>query len=189
MHTQYFYKDTRLLIFFLPICYKIDNYEDKYSLNSIKEVILKENMTLQINILKQHILNIPSHLRIHNNINNIDQLKETLFSFDSLHICPGPGVDNINEMEDVEYNQAFKDICGRWRYRKCLLFSLFNLEKSKFCSIITKSINQKYRCKKIMKSIKKIKIVATYYRKATENFIITKNILLRKILQSRKSKK
>jgi len=37
---------TQLLIFFLPMCIKLDKYEDRYFFNSIKEVILKEDMTL-----------------------------------------------------------------------------------------------------------------------------------------------
>jgi len=156
IHTQYFNKDTRLLIFFLPTCNKIDNYEDRYSFNSIKEVILKEDMTLQISILKQCVVSLPSHLRIHKNINDTDQLEETLFSFNSLHICPG--IDDIednvdNKIEDIGYNEVFKDICGTWRHKKCLLFSLFYLERCKFCSIVKKSIYQKYRRKKVIKSI------------------------------------
>lgn len=42
MHAQYYNDDTRLLIFFLAICNKMENYKDRYSFNPIKEVVLKE---------------------------------------------------------------------------------------------------------------------------------------------------
>jgi len=143
MHAQYCIENTQLLIFFLPMCTKLDKYEDRYLFNSIKKVILKEDMTLQINILKQSIQNIPSYLQIYNNINNMNQLQETLFSIDNVHICPG--VDKINKIENVEYNEVFKDINDTYRHKKCLLFSSSNFEKCKFCSIVKKSVNQKYR--------------------------------------------
>jgi len=121
MHAQYCIKNTQLLIFFLPMCTKLDKYEDRYLfIYSIKEVILKEDMTLQINILKQSIQNIPSHLQIYNNINNMNQLQETLFFIDNVHICPV--VDNINKIENVGYNEVFKDINDTWRHKNVYYF-------------------------------------------------------------------
>ncbi|XP_025154000.1 uncharacterized protein LOC112588407 [Harpegnathos saltator] len=168
MHIQYCSSDTRLLVFFLATCNKIENYNDRYSFNPIKEVILKEDMTLQINVLKQPVLNIPSHIQIYNNINRIELLQETLFSFDSLDICCGT---NKSEIKDVEYNEAFKDINGIWRHKKCLLLSS---QKCKFCAIANKSINQKYRRRKIMKSIKRIKIAVSKTEKQKKILLLRK---------------
>lgn len=128
-------------------------------------------MTLQICVLRQPVLNIPSHIRIHNNINSIDQLQETLFSFDNLRICCGA---NNSKIEGAEYNEAFKDINGTWRHKNCLLFSSFDLEKCKFCSIVKKSVNQKYRRTKAMKSIERIKIAVPTTEKQNKILLLRK---------------
>lgn len=116
---------------------------DRYLFNLIKEFIVKEDMTLQINVLKQ--VNISSQIQIYSKINSIEQLQEILFSFDSLYICCGASKSKIEEME---YSEAFKDINGTWRHKKCLLLSS---KKCKFCTIVKRSINQKYRRRKLMK--------------------------------------
>ncbi|XP_071652308.1 uncharacterized protein [Temnothorax longispinosus] len=175
IYGQYFTDDARLLIFFIATCNKMENYEDKYSFNPFKEVLLKENMTIQLNILRQPInmLNIPPHIRIHENINSIDELQETLFSFDNASICCGADNSN-NVIESVEYNEAYEDICGTWRHKKCLLFSSFNSKKCTFCSVMKKSINQKHRRMKIVKLIKRIKITVPITEKQEKILLIRK---------------
>lgn len=74
----------RLLVFFLPICNKIHNYTDGYTITSVKEIIVQENMMLQINILKQLICNILTGIQVPNVVENIEQLQELLFSINNL---------------------------------------------------------------------------------------------------------
>lgn len=172
VHTQYYDGTTRLLIFFLATCKKLKNHESIYSFNSIKEVILKDDMTLQINILKQPVLNLPSSIQLYNTINSIDQLQEILFSVNNLYICCGAN-ESQNYIENVEYNEAFKDISDTWRHKKCILFSTSKLDKCKFCAVIQKSVKQKSRRAEKTKSIKNSKINRTLQKQK-------KIVLLRK---------
>lgn len=90
----------------------IKNYEDKCNIYLQKEVILKENMLLEINILKQPIIiDIPFDVQIHNIIESVEQLKETLFSVNNLNVCLG-AVNVTNEIEEIGYDLAYKDISG-----------------------------------------------------------------------------
>lgn len=134
-YIQYVNDGMRLLAFFLPTCSIIENYEDRYTINPFKEVILKENMTLEINILKQPVTNMPPDIQIHSTIENVEQLKESLFSVDSHNICSGI-VNIADEIEDPVQNLVFKDIYGRWRHKECLLLISHLLEVCNFCSSI-----------------------------------------------------
>lgn len=146
-----------LLIFFLLTCNQIDNYINRYTLNSLKDIVLQENMTSQINILNQPIISIPSNMQI-SVIENIKQLQELLFSLDNVNICIGAN-DDARDIENLDYNLAYKDICNTWRHKKCLLIlpdSLKNI--CKFCSNMKKSLNRKHLRKK-SNSVKRIRII------------------------------
>lgn len=141
-YIQYFNDGMRLVAFFLPTCNTIENYKDRYTINPFKEIILKENMTLEINVLKKPVTNMPSDMQIYGTIENVEQLRESLFSVDSHNICLGI-VNITNEIEDVAQNLAFKDICGRWRHKECLLLIPHLLEVCNFCSEIKDSFTEK----------------------------------------------
>nr|XP_012233220.1 PREDICTED: uncharacterized protein LOC105678444 [Linepithema humile] len=141
-YIQYLNDGMRLLAFFLPTCSTIENYKDRYTINPFKEVILKENMTLEINILKKPVTNMPLDMQIHGTIENVEQLRESLFSVDSHNICLGV-VNIANEIEDHVQDLAFKDICGRWRHKECLLLIPHLLEVCNFCSGIKDTFAQK----------------------------------------------
>lgn len=160
VYTQCYNYDARLLVFFLPICQKLENDKDEYTFNCFKEVFLREDMTLQINILKQPILNVPSDISIMpitKTVESKEQLQELLFSVNNFNICSG--VDNVmNKIQELEYSEAYKDVCGTWRHKKCLLLVSFISKKCKFCSTVRNSLTQKRRRMKIIKSPKRIKL-------------------------------
>jgi len=165
--------------FFLPICQKLENNKDGYRFNCLKEVLLQENMTVQINILKQPILNMPSdilnksEISITETIESSEQLQKLLFSINDLSICPG--VNNItNKINELGYNEAFKDVCDIWRHRKCLLLVPFMSQKCKFCSSIRNSLNQKHRRTKVIKSVKKIKLTLSNETKQKKLMLLRK---------------
>lgn len=92
-------------------------------------------------------------------IENKEQLEELLLCINNVNICPG--VDNLtNKIEELEYSEVYKDVCGTWRHKKCLLLLPFSSQKCNFCSIVRKSLNQKRRRINIMKSAenKRIKL-------------------------------
>lgn len=156
-YSQFVTDGIRLLIFFLPTCNKIDNYINRYTLNSLKDIVLQENMTLQINILNQPIISMPSNMQIPV-IENIKQLQELLFSLDNVDICIGAN-DVTRDIENLDYNLAYKGICNTWRHKKCLLI-LPDSSKNicKFCSIMKKSLTRK-RLRKKSNSIERIRII------------------------------
>ncbi|KAL0105522.1 hypothetical protein PUN28_016886 [Cardiocondyla obscurior] len=132
VHTQINDDNTRLLIFFLPTCNKIKSNNSLYSFYSIKEVILKNDMRIQVNVLKQPILNLPSSI-FYCPINSIDQLQKNIICF---------------YIEKIGYNEAFKDISDTWRHKKCSIISTITEDKCQFCAIVQKSIHQKRRREK-----------------------------------------
>lgn len=64
-HMKYFNENMKLLIFHLPMVNAIQNFENGCNISLQKEVILKENMVLKINILKQSIINISFDVPIY----------------------------------------------------------------------------------------------------------------------------
>ncbi|XP_071554586.1 uncharacterized protein, partial [Temnothorax nylanderi] len=154
-YMKHFNNNMKLLIFYLPMVSTIKNYEDKCIIYLQKEVILKENMLLEINILKQpiiDIIDIPFDLQIHNIIESVEQLKETLFSVNNLNVCLG-AVNVSNEIEEIGYDLAYKDISGMWRHKKCRLIISYLLKICKFCSNIKNSLRRKHRRTKMVKSL------------------------------------
>ncbi|KAL0103722.1 hypothetical protein PUN28_017764 [Cardiocondyla obscurior] len=131
-HTQINDDNTRLLIFFLPTCKKIKSNNSLYSFYSIKEVILKDDMRIQVNVLKQPILNLPSFI-FYCPINGIDQLEKILFAVDNFYICCGANESQVY-IEKIGYNEAFKGI----------------KDKCQFCAIVQKSIHQKRQNKIVL---------------------------------------
>ncbi|XP_039306121.1 uncharacterized protein LOC120357987 [Solenopsis invicta] len=182
-YMKHFNKNIKLLIFYLPMVSTIKNYEDKCNIYLQKEVILKENMLLEINILKQPIIiDIPFDVQIHNIIESVEQLKETLFSVNNLNVCLG-AVNVTNEIEEIGYDLAYKDISGTWRHKKCTLIISHLLKICKFCSNIKNSLRRKHYRTKI-KSLKRIRLSAT----TTQN---EKKLLLlrKKFYKAEKTKK
>ncbi|KYN07063.1 hypothetical protein ALC62_01978 [Cyphomyrmex costatus] len=168
----------KLLIFFLPKYNLINGHENKYTFNAVKEVVLKENMMLEVTVLKQPLIHILPDMQIHNTIENIEQLKESLFSVDNFNICLG-AINIANDIEYLGYSLAFKDICNTWRHNKCLLLIPQSLKTCKFCLNIKSSLNKKKSRMKTVKVVKRIRL-----SKRSESLIITENqkklLLLRK---------
>lgn len=130
IYMKYFNDNVKLLVFFLPVCNIIKDYEDRYTMCPQKEVILKENLILNVNILKQPIIDFPSNVRICNNVESVKQLEDTLFTVSGLNICPG--VNNIPN--EIGYYLAYKDIFDTWRNNNCPLIISNTLKMCEFCS-------------------------------------------------------
>ncbi|XP_071579404.1 uncharacterized protein [Temnothorax nylanderi] len=156
-YLKYFNNNIKLLIFYVPMVNALKNSENKYSVYSQKEVVLKENMELEVNILKQSVAAFPFDIQIHNTIKSIEQLRETLYSINNFNVCLG--ANNItNEIEEIGYHLTYKDISGIWRHNKCPLILSHLEKKCKFCSNVKKSVQRKVRRTKIIKSMKKIRV-------------------------------
>ncbi|KYN18144.1 hypothetical protein ALC57_09545, partial [Trachymyrmex cornetzi] len=154
-YIKYVNGNIKFLIFFLPKYNLINDHENKYTFNAVKEVVLTENMKLEVTVLKQFIIYILPDMQIHNTIENIEQLKEShraltlsnslkesLFSVDNFNICLG-AINIANDIEHLGYNLAFKDICNTWRHNKCLLLIPQSSKTCKFCLNIKSSLNKK----------------------------------------------
>ncbi|KYN13651.1 hypothetical protein ALC57_14164 [Trachymyrmex cornetzi] len=142
IYIKYVNGNIKFLIFFLPKYNLINDHENKYTFNAVKEVVLTKNMKLEVTVLKQPIIHILSDMQIHNTIENIEQLKESLFSVDNFNICLG-AINIANDIEHLGYNLAFKDICNTWRHNKCLLLIPQSSKTCKFCLNIKSSLNKK----------------------------------------------
>jgi hypothetical protein len=154
---KYIKNNIKLLIFFSPTCNLINSLENRYTFYALKEVVLKEDMTLQVNVLKQPIKNIPLNVKIHNTIENIEKLKDSLFSVDNLNICSG-AINVTNDIEEFGHSFAVKDICNTDRHKECLILIPQSLKTCKFCLNIKFSLNRKRRRTKTVTAIKRIRL-------------------------------
>lgn len=150
---------TPVLAFFEPQCVKIDNCDNRYSVESIREVLLCEDMTLQVTVLKRpiKISELAEATKISERIGKIEELQDTLFAIDSFNVCKGPVNLQGKTIENSNYSAAYKDVTGTWRHKQCSLL-LPHESICSFCAKIPKSINRKRRRLQKRGIVKRIKL-------------------------------
>ncbi|XP_066583037.1 uncharacterized protein [Prorops nasuta] len=164
LYTQKMYNNINLLIFYTAEIVTIEKYStNRFTLNITKEVILKEDLTLQFTIFKQPVAHISSHIKIHENVTDLEKLRESLSTINELNICYGITDFEVTAkaVEDIEYaDKVYKDVYGIWRHRNCILYSVSYIKTCQFCNTVKIKMNQKRDRIEKTKSMKKFKIVA-----------------------------
>lgn len=107
---------------------------------TMKEVILRDDMMLRINIIGQrvqlHTINLPEAP-----ISSLEALQDVLFTIDGLNICSGLWTSK-EESDIVESKVARKDNTGTRRHMKCQLI-LFDSIQCEFCAKLKKILRRK----------------------------------------------
>lgn len=138
---------TRILSFFEPQCLKLPNSDNRYTTESVREVLLFEDMTFQVNILKRpvHVAQFAEVAEIGERVNCIEQLQNALFIIGSFNVCQGAtGMQTMHNETIVDYSAALQDVSGTWRHKECPLL-LPHENVCPFCAKMKKAVNRKRR--------------------------------------------
>lgn len=117
---------TNVVTFYISLC-----IEDIERTVTMKEVILRNDITLRINIIGQRVqlstINLPEAP-----ISSLEALQNVLFTINGLNICSGLSISK-EESHTVQSEVAREDDIRTWRHIKCQLI-LFDSTQCDFCA-------------------------------------------------------